>query len=172
MRKPPDHRVPRNPFAAAAMAPLVELDDAASDHRAVGLEPLPNGFETELIQSAERGQVKASEGSVVHVEVFRMGSVRTSILGRPRLLSRHRRAVSFYTLICEEPVYATGDCAAAQADADHLAMQACQQAVPLGKHVGHNGAADLLGLDPVEFAPDQYVTCLDLGPEDAVFTTG
>ena len=37
MRKPPDHRVPRNPFAAAATAPLVELDDAASDHRAVGL---------------------------------------------------------------------------------------------------------------------------------------
>ena len=103
MRKPPDHRVPRNPFAAAATAPLVELDDAASDHRAVGLEPLPNGFETELIQSAERGQVRASEGSVVHVEVFRMGSVRTSILGRPRLRSRHRRAVSFYTLICEEP---------------------------------------------------------------------
>lgn len=103
MRKPPDHRVPRNPSAAAATAPLVELDDAASDHRAVGLEPLPNGFETELIQSAERGQVRASEGSVVHVEVFRMGSVRTSILGRPRLLSRHRRAVSFYTLICEEP---------------------------------------------------------------------
>lgn len=104
VRKPPDHRVPRNPFAAAATAPLVELDDAASDHRAVGLEPLPNGFETELIQSAERGQVRASEGSVVHVEVFRMGSVRTSILGRPRLLSRHRRAVSFYTLICEEPI--------------------------------------------------------------------
>lgn len=104
VRKPPDHRVPRNPFAAAATAPLVELDDAASDHRAVGLEPLPNGFETELIQSAERGQVRASEGSVVHVEVFRMGSVRTSILGRPRLRSRHRRAVSFYTLICEEPV--------------------------------------------------------------------
>ena len=104
VRKPPDHRVPRNPFAAAATAPLVEFDDAASDHRAVGLEPLPNGFETELIQSAERGQVRASEGSVVHVEVFRMGSVKTSILGRPRLLSRHRRAVSFYTLICEEPV--------------------------------------------------------------------
>ncbi|ROZ64395.1 dehydrogenase [Kocuria soli] len=69
-------------------------------------------------------------------------------------------------------VYATGDCAAAQADPDHLAMQACQHAVPLGKHAGYNVAADLLGLEPVEFAPDQYVTCLDLGPGDAVFTTG
>ncbi len=69
-------------------------------------------------------------------------------------------------------VYATGDCAAAQADPDHLAMQACQHAVPLGKHAGYKVAADLLGIEPVEFAPDQYVTCLDLGPGDAVFTTG
>ncbi|MDO5619762.1 NAD(P)/FAD-dependent oxidoreductase [Kocuria sp.] len=69
-------------------------------------------------------------------------------------------------------VYATGDCAAAQADAEHLAMQACQHAVPLGKHAGHNVAADLLGRETAEFAPDQYVTCLDLGPGEAVFTTG
>ena len=104
MRKPPDHRVPRNPFAAAATAPLVELDDAASDHRAVGLEPLPNGFETELIQSAERGQVRASEGSVVHVEVFRMGSVRTSILEDLDPSPGQRRAHPRYTLNCEEPL--------------------------------------------------------------------
>lgn len=32
-----------------------------------------------------------------------MGSVRTSILGRPRPLSAHRRAEPAYTLICEEP---------------------------------------------------------------------
>src|SRR4051794_25057579 len=33
-----------------------------------------------------------------------MGSVRTSILGRPRPLSRDRRASPAYTLNCEEPV--------------------------------------------------------------------
>jgi hypothetical protein len=34
-----------------------------------------------------------------------MASVGTSIIGRPRRLSRHRRAASSYTLICEEPDY-------------------------------------------------------------------
>jgi integrase/recombinase XerD len=33
-----------------------------------------------------------------------MGSVRTSILGRPRHLSGDRRADDLYTLICEEPL--------------------------------------------------------------------
>ena len=33
-----------------------------------------------------------------------MGSVRTSIFGRPRHLSVHRHANGCYTLICEEPV--------------------------------------------------------------------
>ena len=36
-----------------------------------------------------------------------MASVGTSIIGRPRRLSRHRRAASSYTLICEEPVNST-----------------------------------------------------------------
>jgi hypothetical protein len=39
----------------------------------------------------------------VHVEVFRMAGVGTSILGRPRHLSRDRRASPRYTLNCEEP---------------------------------------------------------------------
>ncbi|RFU19720.1 hypothetical protein D0Z06_20320, partial [Geodermatophilus marinus] len=42
-------------------------------------------------------------GSVRHVEAFRMGSVRTSIFGRPRRLSRDRRASPIYTLNYEEP---------------------------------------------------------------------
>ncbi len=33
-----------------------------------------------------------------------MGGVRTSIIGRPRPLPRHRRARDHYTLNCEEPV--------------------------------------------------------------------
>ena len=64
-------------------------------------------MQPELIKPAERAQVSAGEAhdrdSVRHVQVFRMGSVRTSILGRPRHLSRHRRASRLYTLNCEEP---------------------------------------------------------------------
>ncbi|WP_345045291.1 hypothetical protein, partial [Georgenia daeguensis] len=42
-------------------------------------------------------------GSVGHVEVFQMGSVRTPIIGRPRPLSGDRRAHHRYTVNCEEP---------------------------------------------------------------------
>ncbi|AVL97587.1 hypothetical protein D8M34_00275 [Microbacterium sp. HSID17254] len=59
----------------------------------------------------EGGQVRAAEagrrGSVGHVEVFRMDGVGTSIVGRPRRLSRDRHANANYTLIWEEPVYGT-----------------------------------------------------------------
>ena len=73
-------------------------------------------LEAELVESAEGGQVGAGEagrrGSVGHVEVFRMGSVRTSILGRPRRLSPDRRARPDYTLIWEEPFWLAGVCCA------------------------------------------------------------
>jgi hypothetical protein len=64
---------------------------------------LPDDDEAELVQTAERGQVRADEGSVGHVEVFQMGGVGTSILGRPRPSSPERRATCDYTLNCEEP---------------------------------------------------------------------
>ena len=69
-------------------------------------------------------------------------------------------------------VYAAGDTAAALAEPGHVVMQSCQHAVPQGKHVGVNVAADLRGLSAVPFAPDPYVTCLDLGAYGAVLTTG
>lgn len=51
------------------------------DHGPVGLEPLPEDLESEFIEAAERGQVRAQDGSVMHVDVFRRtGSVRTPIL--------------------------------------------------------------------------------------------
>lgn len=40
----------------------------------------------------------------MHVEVFQVGGVGTSILGRPRPLPRYRRASPRYTLNCEEPL--------------------------------------------------------------------
>lgn len=69
-------------------------------------------------------------------------------------------------------VYAAGDTAAATAEAGHTVMQSCQHAVPQGKLVGANVAADLLGRPLAAFAPDPYVTCLDLGSYGAVLTTG
>lgn len=69
-------------------------------------------------------------------------------------------------------LYAAGDTAAATAPDGYPVVQSCQHAVPLGKFAGHNVAADLLGVAPVPFGPNPYVTCLDLGSAGAVYTTG
>ena len=88
----PGDRVPGCARAPASSAPPVRRDHPAGQDRAIRLEPLPDDFKAELVQASERGQVRASEGSVRHVEVFQMGGVRTSIIGRPRPLPAPRRA--------------------------------------------------------------------------------
>lgn len=81
----------------------------AGAHRTVGgLTQLLAGYlQPEVVEAAECGRVSAGEaranGSGGHVEVFRMGGVRTSIIGRPRPSSRQRRADQPYTLNREEP---------------------------------------------------------------------
>ncbi|MEV4116913.1 FAD-dependent oxidoreductase [Nonomuraea sp. NPDC049695] len=91
----------------------------------------------------------------IHAERDRLGRLK---------VDRHLRVL--------DDVFAAGDVAAALADPDHQVLQSCQFATPMGKAAGHNAAADLLGLPLVDFAPDPYVTCLDLGVAGAVFTTG
>ena len=49
---------------------MIRLDDAAGEDRSGRFEPLSEDLQTELIETAERAQVRASEGSVKHVEVF------------------------------------------------------------------------------------------------------
>jgi hypothetical protein len=98
------HRVARHAFAATTSAPLIGFEDPARQHGAIWVEALAGDFKAEPVESAERGQVGASEGSVRQVEVFQTASVRTSIIGRPRRLPRHRPRTGRYTTICEEPL--------------------------------------------------------------------
>ncbi|ACP22025.1 predicted NADH dehydrogenase, FAD-containing subunit (plasmid) [Sinorhizobium fredii NGR234] len=70
-------------------------------------------------------------------------------------------------------VYATGDVAYAATDDDgNRTKMSCQHAQNLGRSAGHNVAADLLGVDPIPYSQEKYVTCLDLGPWGAVYTEG
>lgn len=92
MHQPPDHGATRRSLAAAPPAPLVGIDDPAGEYRPLRLEVLADDLQPELIKAGERGQVGAPEGTVEHVEVFQMVSVRTSIFGRPRPSSADRRA--------------------------------------------------------------------------------
>ena len=101
--QPAHHAVPRRTLTPTPATPTVLIDDPARQDRTAGLQTLPGDLQTELIEAAERGQARASEGSVRLVEVFQMGGVRTSILGRPRPLPSDRRADHRYTLNVMSP---------------------------------------------------------------------
>src|SRR3954469_23643660 len=66
------HAVPRDALPAAAPAPVIRLTrlmvvgidgDSTGQHRTVRLEMLPDHDKPELVQAAERGQVRADEGT-------------------------------------------------------------------------------------------------------------
>ena len=96
--------VAHDALGAALPAPRIRLDNATLDHRPIRLEPLPDGFEAELIETAERGQIGCSEGSVEQRRGLSDGQPRNFHPGRPRPLSTNRPAHPSYTLNCEEPV--------------------------------------------------------------------
>ncbi|CEI49336.1 Hypothetical protein PFCIRM514_03140 [Propionibacterium freudenreichii] len=105
MRKPTRHRVASHALASALATPAIRFSDATLDDRTIRLHDLPDGLKTELIESAERGQGGRGEGSVEHVEVFRMGSAGTSILVETSTPTRPPTRSGDYTLDREEPVY-------------------------------------------------------------------
>lgn len=53
-----DHAPARDALAAAGMAPVVRLEYPAQDEGLLGLESLPDSFKAELVEMAERGQVR------------------------------------------------------------------------------------------------------------------
>ncbi|HEY1845299.1 MAG TPA: NAD(P)/FAD-dependent oxidoreductase [Buttiauxella sp.] len=72
-----------------------------------------------------------------------------------------------------EGIFATGDVArAATDDKGNFALMTCQHAIMLGRFVGHNAAASLIGIEPLTYRQVNYVTCLDLGGWGAVYTEG
>ena len=73
----------------------------------VCLNALAGHFQAQVIQARERAQIRATKGSMRHVEVFQMDGVGISIIGRPRPLPGHdtpNPAHNTYTLKYEEPV--------------------------------------------------------------------
>ena len=90
MRQRPRHRVTRHALRATRPTPRVVLDDAAFDRGPIRLDQLADGDEAELVEAAERGQVRGRESRVEHVEVFRDGErEELPSSGRPRPLPGH-----------------------------------------------------------------------------------
>ncbi len=165
---------------------LVERADAVGPELGAGPRPEITaalsalGVEQRLgtdVRAVSAGGVTLSDGTQIAADtvIWTAGMLASpltqQIPGRRDRLGR--LAVDEYLRVIDVPdVYAAGDTAAAFAEPDHPVMQSCQHAVPQGKFVGQNVAADALGLPPVAFAPDPYVTCLDLGSYGAVLTVG
>ena len=85
-----------------------------------------------------------------------------------------RLHVDAYLQVMGQPdIFATGDVAyAATDDLGNHALMTCQHAIVLGRHAGHNVAAQILGEQPIMYRQPKYVTCLDLGGWGAVYTEG
>lgn len=72
-----------------------------------------------------------------------------------------------------EEVFVAGDAACtAVDDSGRTALMSCQHAIPMGHRAGRNAAASLFGRSLEPYRQPAYVTCLDLGPNDAVFAEG
>lgn len=77
MRQAPDDGISRTALAPAPPAPVIRLHYAAGKFGSITQYTLPGHLQAEVIQTTERGQIRAGEGSVGHVEVLRVEGVRT-----------------------------------------------------------------------------------------------
>jgi len=68
--------------------------------------------------------------------------------------------------------FAAGDVARGIVDEQHSSVMSCQHAIPQGKFAGHNAVNALFGKELVPYAQPRYATCLDLGSEQALLTSG
>ena len=68
--------------------------------------------------------------------------------------------------------FAAGDVARACVDEQNASVMSCQHAIPQGKMAGHNAVNALFGKDLLPYTQSEYVTCLDLGPGNALSTSG
>lgn len=79
---------------------------------------------------------------------------------------------NFLRLPTYHNIFAAGDVAKVLVDDRNYAVMSCQHAMPQGKFAGHNAVNLMFGRDSIPYLQPRYVTCLDLGTEDALLTVG
>ena len=134
-------------------------------------------LQTTVVAVDEHG-VTLSDGqrieanTVIWTTGVRASSLTAQIPGERDAFGRLH--VDAYLQVIGQPdIFATGDVAyAATDDLGNHALMTCQHAIVLGRHAGHNVAAQLLGVEPIMYRQPKYVTCLDLGGWGAVYTEG
>ncbi len=166
---------------------IVDRNEAIAP--AMGSDPRPLiekalrevGVETKLgvgVSALNESGVTLSDGqSIESATVIWAGGFRANPLTAQVPAERERSGrlmVDRNLRVAEVPaIFAAGDTANALTDdLGHRALMSCQHANRLGASAGFNAAADLLGVPLEPYQQKNYVTCLDLGPSDAVFTRG
>lgn len=133
-----------------------------------------NGAE---IKSIEKDQVLLSNGETIasRTVIWTVGMVASSLTGsfQGERDNQNRLHVDTFLKLASYPnVIITGDVAHVSVDNGQTAVMACQYAQFMGRWAGHNAVNDLFGEPLKEYIQNGYVTCLDLGGEHAVYTTG
>lgn len=82
------------------------------------------------------------------------------------------RVDRFLRMDGQKTLFAAGDVALAVVDEGYYSVMSCQHAIPQGKFAGHNAVNALFGNDLTPYSQSRYVTCLDLGSEQALLTSG
>jgi NADH:ubiquinone reductase (H+-translocating) len=150
--------------------PRAAIEDALDD---LGIEVRLETTVTALDESL----VRLSDGTVIPAQTvvwaadMQASPITRSVPGHRDALGR-LEVDRFFRVIGVDGVLAAGDTASIEVAPGQRALQACQYAHQMGKHAGHNAVCDLLDLPLVEFTPQPYVTCLDLGAAGAVYTEG
>ncbi|MDE2089500.1 MAG: FAD-dependent oxidoreductase, partial [Gammaproteobacteria bacterium] len=78
----------------------------------------------------------------------------------------------FLRLPAYHNVFVAGDAAKVLVDDRNYAVMSCQHAIPQGRFAGHNAVNSLFNEAPISYSQPRYVTCLDLGIDNALFTAG
>ena len=73
----------------------------------------------------------------------------------------------------QKTIFAAGDVAQACVDDEgHTSVMSCQHAIPQGKFAGNNAVNALFDCNLIPYSQPRYGTCLDLGSEQALLTSG
>ncbi len=136
----------------------------------MGIEMMPNT----AIQSIAKDHVILDSGERIdtHTVVWTAG-MRSSCLTQQldvELDHYGRLPVNSYLQVQGvDHVFAAGDVAAAQADAEHQALLSCQHAMPQGRVAGHNAVACLFDQSLVPYEQPWFITSFDLGSWGAIY---
>ena len=127
------------------------------------------------IQKITKDQVELDDGRRLQakVTVACVGSRANRLTETlsSELDNKGRLVVDQY-LAVSKTIFSAGDCASALADGEHRALMSCQHAMPMGRFAGYNAAAAIFGKSPIHYEHPSYITCLDLGPNNALVTRG